>query len=78
MKFILIPATATPVELRCVAFRSSAVHGLNFSEQLLTGKLNTSVKINHTISPIQTNACFYACRALTLPIFLRGQPHYNL
>jgi len=78
MKFILIPATATPIELRCVAFRSSAVHGLNFSEQLLTGKLNTSVKINHTVSPIQTNACFYACRALTLPIFLRGQPHYNL
>jgi len=78
MKFILIPATVTPIELRCVAFRSSAVHGLNFSEQLLTGKLNTSVKINHTISPIQTNACFYACRALTLPIFLRSQPHYNL
>jgi len=54
------------------------VHGMNFREQLLTGKLNTSVKINHTVSPIQTNACLYACRALTLPIFLRGQPHYNL
>jgi hypothetical protein len=51
-------ATVTPIELRCVAFRSSAVHGLNFSEQLLTGKLNTSVKINHTISPYKQTPVF--------------------